>query len=315
MIRHTFFFFLLTLCMVSCSKAPKDAAPQSADKAQNADAITGATATDATAATSDAAPQAAYTAPDAQTANETQNAAAPKLQLDLDTPEGLEAALSKRRRLDLAIPKICGMTAEPESLMPYVPALKQLYQDGSAFDREVILALSAAADAGADVHAEMEKAAATMDYKQIIIAADCAKRTKDVQLQSKLLDGYDKQYNPEVKRAILETGLTIQSDAIAEKAIATLNGKYEETPPALLRTSCNVLAYQKSPKSAEALLRVIPYVDAAGRTMAPDCTEAFSALDKHVTCAALRSALNSDNQSLKDYVKAHPEMQIGCEKL
>ncbi len=306
MIRTTFFFLICIICVVSCGKTSHDAAPQSADKAQNTDAITGATATDADLSVT--ASDASYP----QTTNGTQNANAPKTRLDLNTPEGLEAALNKREQLHIAMSRISDMMAEPESLLPYVPALKQLYQDGSSFDREVLQALSTAADAGADVHAEMEKAASTMDYRQLIMAADCAKRTKDVQLQSKLLDGYDKQYNPEVKRAILETGLTIQGDAIAEKAISMLSGNFEETPISLLLASCNVLAYQKSSKSADSLLRAIPYVDVAGRTLAPACTEAFFALDKDVQCAALRNALKYDNKSLKDYVKAHTEMQKGC---
>ena len=197
---------------------------------------------------------------------------------DLNTPEGLQAALNKREKLHKAIPKISEMASEPEALLPYVSALKQLYQNGSAFDREVLAALVAAANAGADVHAEMEKAAASSDYKQVILAAECAKATKDALLQAKLLDVFDNQFNPEVKAAILETGLTIKNDAVTDTAIAILKGNLDQTPFLLLRVSCNVLAFQKSPKAADALRKAIPYIDAAGRSLASECKAALDAI-------------------------------------
>lgn len=197
---------------------------------------------------------------------------------DLNTPEGLQAALNKGEKLHKAIPKISEMASEPESLLPYVSALKQLYQNGSAFDREVLAALVAAANAGADVHAEMEKAAASPDYKQVILAAECAKATMDVPLQAKLLDVFDNQFNPEVKAAILETGLTIKSDAVTDTAIAILKGNLDQTPFLLLRLSCNVLAFQKSPKAADALRKAISYIDAAGRSLESECKAALDAI-------------------------------------
>ena len=70
-------------------------------------------------------------------------------QIDVTTEEGLLKALKTRQKLDKAIPKISGMITRPDEMKTYVPALVELYSNGSSFDREVIQALAASRDPAA----------------------------------------------------------------------------------------------------------------------------------------------------------------------
>lgn len=229
-------------------------------------------------------------------------------QIDVDTEEGLLTALEKREKLDKAIPKISGMVTKPESLKPYVSALKKLYQDGSSFDREVIQALAAAAGVeGVDVTDELNKAIDSKDYKQLMQAAYGVKANKNAQLLKKLLGKYDTQINPEVQRVILEAGTTIENSDIAAKAESILDGNLDETPFAILRTSCDVLAFQRDPKAVDTLIRVIFHQDGVGRTLSSNCTRALHALDKETVAPVLLTAFKLENKDLMDYVAAHPD--------
>ena len=235
-------------------------------------------------------------------------------QIDVTTEEGLLKALKTRQKLDKAIPKISGMITRPNEMKTYVPALVELYNTGSSFDREVIQALAASRDPAA--YPALKKAVSSPDYKQVMQAAMGIKDLQNAEghndaeakeIQASLLSLYDKQVNPEVQRVILETGTTIKSDAITQKAIAVLNGKIDDTPFSLLRTSCDVLAFQKDPKAVDTLMRVVYHQDGVGRTLTTNCTRALLALDKAVVAPVLLKAYKLENKELMQYVEAHPD--------
>ncbi len=235
-------------------------------------------------------------------------------QIDVSTEEGLKEALAKREKMDKAISKVSGMSGHPEDIQKFVPELVQLYADGSSFDREVIQALSGSQDKRA--YASLKKAVNSPDYKQVMQAAigiknlaksDASDETSGKEIQNALLGLYDKQVNPEVKRVILETGTVIQSEAITQKAIDVLNDKIDETPFNLLRTSCDVLAFQKDPKAVDTLMKVVYHQDGVGRTLTTNCTRALLALDKSVVAPVLLKAYKLENKELMAYVEAHPD--------
>ena len=238
-------------------------------------------------------------------------------QVDVNTEEGLNAALEKREKLDKAIPKILGMVTRPDEIQPYVPALIDLYVKGSMFDREVVQALASATASFADgtplpsgfagIEKVFEKAATSSDNKQIIQAAYGVKNTKNEAIQKTLIQSYDKQRSPEVKRAILETGLAITNSATSELAISVLSGKLEDIPFNLLKTSCDVLAVQKDPAATSTLMKVIYHQDGVGRTLSTNCTRALLALDKDTVAPELLKAYKLENEELQLYVKDHPD--------
>ena len=232
-------------------------------------------------------------------------------QIDVNTQEGLLAALEKGEKLDKAIPKISGMMARPEEMKPYVPALVAMYKRGSNFDREVIQALAnsiAPGDQPPFLQDEaFKKAAESKDYKQVMQAAIGIKATKNKEIQSQLLSIYEAQINPEVKRVILETGTTIESNAITQKAVSVLEGNVDETPFTLLRTSCDVLAFQKDESAVDTLMRVVYHQDGVGRTLTANCTRALLALNKDVVAPVLLKAFKLENKALMQYVEAHPD--------
>lgn len=226
-------------------------------------------------------------------------------QIDVKTKEGLLEALETRQKLDKAIPRITGMVSHPDELEPYVDALVKLYMEGSSFDREVIQAL-AVCDKETAKEALM-KAVDSTDYKQVIQAAHGAKVLKNSELLNKLLGVYDKQVNPEVKRVILEAGTKIKSPEITKKSVEILNGNLDETPFALLRSSCDVLAYQADDSTVDTLMKVVYHQDGVGRTLTANCTKALLSLDKSVVAPALLNAYKLENQDLMKYVEAHPD--------
>ena len=226
-------------------------------------------------------------------------------QIDVNTEEGLIKALESRQKLDKAIPKISGMITRPDEMKPYIPALIKLYTDGSMFDREVIQALASAGDSSADV--AFEKAVQSSDYKQIIQAAYGIRRTHNANIQNKLLDIYDAQINPEVQRAILETGKDIKNEAMAKKAQAVLEGNLDETAFVLITTSCDVLAYQQDPAAVNTLMRAIYHQTGVGRSPVEPCTRALLALNKAVAVPPLLEAYQLKNSALNAYVAAHPD--------
>lgn len=226
-------------------------------------------------------------------------------QIDVNTPEGLKEALESKQKLEKAIPKVSSMLARPDEMKPLIPALVKLYQDGSMFDREVIQALASTGAQEADP--AFDKAADSTDYKQVIQAAYGVKKSGNKAIQDKLLGIYDKQVNPEVKRAILETGTTIINEKIAEKAMNVLQGDLSETPFVLLRTSCDVLAEQKYPAAVQTLLVAIFHQDGVGRSLSSNCTKALLTLDKATVAPVLLEAYKLENKPLQEYVKAHPD--------
>ena len=226
-------------------------------------------------------------------------------QVDVNTPEGLEKAIKSRQKLEKAIPKVSSMLARPDEMKPLIPALVDLYQDGSSFDREVIQALASSGDALAD--SAFRKAVKSTDYKQVIQAAYGIKKTGNRDIQNELLGVYDNQKNPDVKRAILETGTAIKNENIARKAMDILNGDLDETPFTLLRTSCDVLAYQEIPEAVETLLIAIYHQDGVGRSLSSNCTKALLALDKDVVGPVLLKAYKLEDEKLQQFVKDHPD--------
>lgn len=241
-------------------------------------------------------------------------------QADVNTKEGLIKALEKRENMEKAILKISGMITRPDEMQPYVPALINLYMEGSSYDREVVQALASATanfaddkpipDGFAGIDKVFEKAANTSDNKQIIQAAYGVKNTKNEAIQSSLIDKYDKQRSPEVKRAILETGLSIVNAKTSELAIKVLGAAPEDienTPFNLLKTSCDVLAVQKDPKAVDVLMKMIYHQDGVGRSLSPSCTRALLSLDKAIVAPELLKAYKLENKDLQEYVKAHPD--------
>ena len=226
-------------------------------------------------------------------------------QIDVNTPDGLKKALESRQKLEKAIPKVSSMLSRPDEMEPLIPALVALYKDGSSFDREVIQALASAGDSRADE--AFKKAAQSTDFKQVIQAAYGIKKTGNRDIQNDLIGVYDKQKNPDVKRAILETGTAIKNENIARKAIDILNDDLDETPFALLRTSCDVLAYQEVPEAVETLLIAIYHQDGVGRSLSGNCTKALLALDKDVVGPVLLRAYKLEDEKLQQYVKDHPD--------
>lgn len=241
-------------------------------------------------------------------------------QADVNTEEGLIKALEKKENLDKAILKISGMITRPNEMQPYVPALIKLYEEGSSFDREVVQALASATASFANgesipsgfngIDEVFKKAANSEDNKQIIQAAYGIKNTKNETLQKELLKKYHTLKNPEVKRAILETGLSIVNTETAELAKEILDGKkvaLEDTPFNLLKTSCDVLAVQKDPKAVDVIMKVIYHQDGVGRSLSPNCTRALLALDKSTVAPELLKAYKLENKELQEYVKDHPD--------
>jgi len=225
--------------------------------------------------------------------------------IDVDTDEGLAKALVKREKLDKAIPKVSSMMSSPEKMEPYIDSLVDLYVTGSGFDREVITALAQSGDARADK--AFEKAASSKDTKQVMQAAYGIKKTKNVQIQQKLLSDFDKFVNPEVKRVILDTGTTIKSEAITKKAMDILQGDLDNTPYSLLRASCNVLQFQQDPAAVDTLMVALFHMDGVGHSLTTDCTKALLALGKDVAVPVLLKAYKLENKEIAALVDKHPD--------
>lgn len=230
-------------------------------------------------------------------------------QIDVSTEEGMKEALSSRQKLDKAIPKIMGMSTRPEEVNKYLDELIKLYADGSSFDRDVISAIASSKNKD-KIHDSLVKAAKSPDYKQVMQAAIGAKYTEDAGVVDILLSRWDDKkvgINPEVRRVVLETGTAFKNPAITQKAIEVLNGQLDETPFVLLRTSCDVLAYQADPNGRETLMKVVYHQDGVGRTLTTNCTRALLALDKSDVAPLLLTAYKLENKELMAYVEAHPD--------
>ena len=226
--------------------------------------------------------------------------------IDVNTDEGLREAISKRENLDKAIPKVSGMLTRPEKLKEFVPELVDLYMsDNSAFDREVIQALAVTGDSRANQ--AFMRAAKSDDNKQVMDAARGVKLTGDPNVMSQLLSIYDKQIDPEVKRVILEIGTAVKGQELSDLAQKILNGNVDETPFNLLRTSCDVLAFQQDTKAVDTLMRVVYHQDGVGRTLTANCTRALLALPKDVVAPVLLKAYKLENKELMAYVDKHPD--------
>ena len=230
-------------------------------------------------------------------------------QIDVGTDEGLHEALQSGEKLDKAIPKIQGMMTNQEHLKEFVPDLVALYKRGSSFDREVIEALSSTSDSRADEAFEhcLNTEGNSKDDKQLMRAAIGIKNTGNAGLQKKLISIYGKQINPEVQRVILETGLAIKNKEITNLATNVLTENIEDTPFNLLRTSCDVLAYQKDNSTVDTLMRVVYHQDYVGRTLTTNCTRALLSLDRDVVAPVLLTAYKLENPALMDYVAKHPD--------
>ncbi len=230
-------------------------------------------------------------------------------QIDVSTDEGLHEALQKGEKLDKAIPKIQGMMTNQTRLAEFVPDLVALYKRGSSFDREVIEALSSSSDPAADEAFEhcLNTEGNFKDNKQMMRAAIGIKNTKNAGLQKRLISMYPKMKDPEVRRVILETGLSIKNKEITNLAVQVLNDNIEETPFALLRTSCDVLEYQQDNSTVDTLIRVVYHQDYVGRTLTTNCTRALMALDRDVVAPVLLTAYKLENKDLMDYVSKHPD--------
>ncbi|MCL2325888.1 MAG: hypothetical protein FWC40_05245 [Proteobacteria bacterium] len=225
--------------------------------------------------------------------------------IDVDTDDGLMRALESRKRLDRAIPRLMSISASPGRLEPFIPLLVKMYEEGSPFDREIITALASSGNPLAD--SAFKKAAESTDFKQVIQAAHGARATQSAEVQNLLLKNFDRQVNPEVRRVILDTGTTIKSSAIAAKAKSILNGNLDETPFSLLRTSCNVLEFQKDPDAAGTLLLAGFHMDGVGRSLGPDCRRALMALGRDVAVPVLLTAFKLENKDLNIYIEKHPD--------
>jgi len=225
--------------------------------------------------------------------------------IDVDTDEGLMRALESRKRLDRAIPKLMSISSNANRMEQFIPLLVKMYEEGSPFNRDIITALASSGNPKADP--AFMKAAASTDFKQVIQAAYGARATKNAEVQSILLANFDRQVNPEVRRVILDTGTTIKSPAIAAKAKSILNGNIDETPFALLRTSCNVLEHQRDPDAADTLLLASFHMDGVGRSLGPDCRRALMALGRDVAVPVLLTAFKLENKALNVYIEKHPD--------
>ena len=226
--------------------------------------------------------------------------------IDVSTDEGIKEAITKREGLDKAIPKISGMLTKPDKLKEFVPELVDLYMsDNNAFDREVIQALAVTGDPRANQ--AFMRAAKSDDDKQVMDAARGVRLTADPSVMSELLQIYSKQINPEVKRVILEIGMSVKAQELSDLAQKVLNGNVDETPFNLLRTSCDVLAYQKDVKAVDTLMRVVYHQDGVGRTLTANCTRALLALPRDVVAPVLLKAYKLENTDLMAYVDKHPD--------
>lgn len=224
---------------------------------------------------------------------------------DVDTDEGLMNALVKREKLDKAMPKITGMMSNSEKIAPYIDVLTEMYIKGTGFDRDVITALAHAGDPKASK--AFEKAAASIDNKQVMQAAYGVKKTKNADIQKKLLARWDELKNPETRRVILDTGTTIKSDEVTAKAKEILSGNFDDTPYALLRASCNVLAYQQDPSTVDTLIVALFHMDQQGHSLTTDCTKALLSLGKKTAVPALIKAYKLENAELNTFIDKHPE--------
>lgn len=225
--------------------------------------------------------------------------------VDVDTEDGLMKAIVTRQKLDRAIPKAFSLVSQPEAFEPFAKELVKLYLEGSPFDRDVITILAASGLAEADP--AFMKAAQSDDYKQVLQAAYGVKETKNAEIQKLLLAQFDKHINPEVKRVILDTGTTIKNPDVTAKAVSILNGNLDDTPFALLRTSCQVLGYQKDPSTIDTLIVVMFHQDGVGRSLTPDCSKALMSLGKEITTPALLEAYSLKNEQIQAYVASHPD--------
>jgi hypothetical protein len=229
--------------------------------------------------------------------------------IDVSTDEGIKEALTKRERLDKAIPKISGMQTKPEQLKEFVPELVDLYMsENNAFDREIISALAVTGDERANQ--AFMRGAKSDDYKQVMDAARGVKLTGAPDVMSHLLSIYDQQINPEVKRVILEIGTANKGQEWSAKAKSILNGNLDDTSISLLRISCDVLAFQQdtSKDTVETLMRVIYYQDGQGHSLTANCTRALMATPNiEEVEKALLNAYKLENKDLMDYVAKHPD--------
>ena len=229
--------------------------------------------------------------------------------IDVSTDEGIKEALTKRERLDKAIPKISGMQTKPERLKEFVPELVDLYMsENNAFDREIISALAVTGDERANQ--AFMRGAKSDDYKQVMDAARGVKLTGAPDVTSHLLSIYDQQINPEVKRVILEIGTANKGQEWTTKAKSILNGNLDNTSISLLKISCDVLAFQQdsSKDTVDTLMRVIYYQDGAGHSLTANCTRALMATPNiEEVEKALLTAYKLENKELMDYVARHPD--------
>ncbi len=225
--------------------------------------------------------------------------------IDVDTDEGLMKALTKREKLDKAIPKIQSYMSSPEKMAPYVDVLVDMYVQGTGFDREVIQALAQSGDKRADV--AFKKASTSTDPKQVIQAAYGVKKTGNAEVINTLVNNYDKFINSEIQRVILDIGTSIPNENLAAKAKSILAGDRDETLYALLRTSCNVLEFQKDASAVDTLMVALFHMDGSGRSLQTDCTRALLALGKEVAEPVLLNAYKLENKELNDYIVKHPD--------
>ncbi len=224
---------------------------------------------------------------------------------DVETEKGMKAALSEKKHLDKAMAKLASLSSTPDEIKPYGAELSALYLVGSSYDREVIQILASLGDTAYDE--AYLKAANSDDFKQVQSAALAAKNSESDAVIETLLSKFDTTRDPDTKRLLMEAGLTKKDAGLAKKATELLLGDLERTPIGLLRTSCNVLAYQRDPESAEASLRGIFFADDAGRSIATECAKALTSLGKDVAGPILVEVFKLENEKLNAYVDQHPD--------
>lgn len=224
---------------------------------------------------------------------------------DVNTEEGMKASLSERKNLDKAIAKLNELGTQSDKLKPYSTQLNALYMAGSAYDRDVIALLANIGDPA--LSEAYEKAAQSEDFKQVQSAALAAKNSQADGVIKILLGKFDTTRDPDTKRMLMEAGLVKKDASLAKKAAELLNGDLEHTPIALLRTSCNVLTFQRDPDSAQAALRGIFFADDAGRNIAAECGKALTSLGKDIAGPILMEVFKLENVELNKYVEQHAD--------
>ncbi len=225
--------------------------------------------------------------------------------IDLNTDEGIKKALTRKEKLNEAMKEIKSLSSDRARLATFGPELAALYVDGSNFDREVLGYLTAIADIKyKDAYL---KAAKSEDSKQLLQAASVISTLKIEEAVPDLIQAYDKARDHDLRRAIMEVGLSVPSKDMAKLAHELLRDKGpDDVPIANLRLACRVLDFQVMPEAAPVLIKAVFYADAVGRNIAEDCSAAVLALGRPVI-PDLLAAFKLEDEDLNRFISRNQD--------